>query len=350
MIPKSVVCDITGVEHLVVTSEQNVSDLIAWSKSLVSEMNSGKIVCISIDCEGWNLGAIPNSLGLVQLAQCYDDHIFEKDVETPISLNLKPGFMVKYPTSQEVTDALSSVLSHDNVRMITFDFTSDFCAMMEAGIKLNTQNAFDTHTFGCKGSYFPNRSLKEVCEAGDLCTEYEKCINAIEKKKTISFSKLVFDFRNEEHPFDCMLDKEFWDYSSHDIALTALAGISCVTKYGVENVFEYSKNKSSELLECQEKNGVLAPSIRKNVSFILKYVDMMSKTTGPKFAFNNYSRSYAIVNAWDVIDPETKKSLKHDKDYFIESMKNAEKYILENPAKIENFLHPKKKSPFAWPT
>ena len=35
----------------------------------------------------------------------------------------------------EVIEALSCVLTHDNVRMITFDFTSDFCSMMEAGIR-----------------------------------------------------------------------------------------------------------------------------------------------------------------------------------------------------------------------
>ena len=349
MIPNSVICDITGVEHLVVSPDQHVSDLIEWSKKKVEEMDSGKNICISIDCEGFNLGAIPHSLHLVQLAQCYDEHIFDPNVETPISLNLKPGFMVLYPTKKEVTDALSAVLSHKNVRLITFDFVGDFCAMMEEGIKLNVMNTLDSKTYGCHGTYFPNRSLKEVCQAGDLCVEYEKCIAAIDKKYSIPFSKLTYECRDDPNPFNRFLTKEFWDYSSHDIALTALAGISCVTKYKIEEAFEYSRKKAQKMLEDQQKYNVLAPSIAINCSFVIPNLKYMLKSYKLHFAYSNYSRSYCIVKAWDLIDPQTKAAFKRDKSFFEESMANAAKYIEEHPDEVKNYSPIRKKPPNAWP-
>ena len=331
MIPDSVTCDITGVTHLVVTSNQHVAEFINWTNRIVQEMNSGKTRFISIDCEGFNLGAVPNSLHLVQLAECYDEHIFDRDLKTPVSLNLKPGFMVYYPTTPEVTQALSSVLSHNNVKLITFDFVNDFAPMMEAGIKLNPLNAFDCKAFGSRGGYNTVKSLKEVCESGDLCAEFGRCIQAIRSKNSIPFSKLTYESRNDRNPFDRFLTQEFWKYASHDIALTALAGIACITKYNKDDVIQFSQNEARKMMEDQAKYGVIAPSIARQNAFLVHVVPNIKNTRNAKFAYNNFSKAYCAVLGWDYMDPISKASLQRDKQYFVEAMNNADRFIRTHP-------------------
>ena len=331
MIPDRVKCDITDVEHLIVAPNQHVSELVEWSKKKVEELNSGKKICISIDCEGFNLGILPNSLGLVQFAECYDEHIFDPNVEKPISLNIKPGFMVLYPTSQTVTDALSAVFSHPNVRLIAFDFTGDFCTMMEAGIKLNVLDTLDCQFYKWNGPNAPIMNLKKTCMEGDLCAEYTKCIPAIEYKNTISFNKLTYEAREDPQPFLRFLNKEFWDYSSHDIALTALAGIVCVTKSDIKTIYELSRKKAEQLLDDQKKYGVMAPSLAHQISFMIRFLSKIYRSYNIKFAFSNFSKAYCIYNSWDLIDPMTKKAMKKDKRFFEKAMRNAEDYIKTHP-------------------
>lgn len=333
MYSNSIHCDITGVDHKIVTATQNVEEFLTWVQKMIGEMCQGKRICVSLDCEGFNLGAIPNSLGLIQIAQCYADDVFDPNVETPIPLNIQPGFMVKIPNCPEVYDGLSALLTQDNIRIICFDFICDFASMTEVGIKINFENAFDTQTFGCKGTYFPNRSLKEVCENGNLCEEYDLCIEAIKQKKSFDFAKFTYECRNEIAPFEKMLSEDFWRYSCHDIVLTALAGISAITKYGTDNVIEYSKDKAKKFEEFQKQYGILAPSIAKNASFTASHVDQLKRSSKLKFAYSNFSRAWCIVQGYDMMDPDTKKSLKHPKEYFVECCENAAKFIEENAPK-----------------
>lgn len=335
MYPNTVHCDITGVDHKVVTTNQNVDEFLEWVQTMISEMCQGKVRCVSMDCEGFNLGAIPNSLGLIQIAQCYADDVFDKDVETPIPLNIRPGFMIKIPNCQEVYDGLSALLTQDNLKIICFDFICDFASMAEIGIKINYNNAFDTQTFGCKGTYFPNRSLKEVCESGNLCAEYDLCMDAIKNKHSIDFARFTWEYHNEIAPFEKMLTEEFWNYSSHDIVLTALAGLSAITKYGADNVIEYSKKKAEKFVEMQRKYGVLSPSIAKNASFAAKHVDQMKRTNSMKFAFSNFNRAWVLATGYDLMDPETKKLIKYPKEYFITCYETANAFILENKDKTK---------------
>ena len=71
--------------------------------------------------------------------------------------------------------------------------------------------------------------------------------------------------------------------ASDDIVLTALAGISCITKFNIEKVIEYSKEKAANLLEFQKKYGVIAKSIAREIEFILPRVDKLEKTYNLKF-------------------------------------------------------------------
>ena len=330
MIPQRIHCDITGVEHLIVTPDQYVHELIEWSLKKVIELNSGKKIYISIDCEGLHLGFLPNSLRLVQFAECYDEHTFDPDAERPLSIKLKPGFMVLYPTIPIVTDCLSAVFSHPNVRLVTFDFTGDFCTMMEAGIKLNVLDTLDCKFYGWNGKGKVTIGLKGVCKQGDMCVEYEKCKDAIEKKHKIPFDKICYEGKDDPDPFQRFLDQEFWKYSSHDIALTALAGIACITKCDINKTYAFSRKAAEDMLQQQEKSDVLAPSLAHQLSYKLPFINAIGHTSKMKFAYSNYCTAYCIYHSWDLIDHATKRKIKKSKNYFLKCMRNANTFLTKS--------------------
>ena len=63
-VPYSVICKVTGIEHLVVDGEQNRAELITYLTELKRRLGTGT-VNIALDCEGWVLGVIKKSLGMI---------------------------------------------------------------------------------------------------------------------------------------------------------------------------------------------------------------------------------------------------------------------------------------------
>ena len=234
-LPSSVKCKITGVTHLIVKLEQNKIEFLKWSKQILESLDKGIDICLALDCEGFSLGVRENSLGFVQVAQCFQPNFlqdFDPKDNKKISINLQPGFILAAPFSPLVVHQLSLVFSHRNAKLIMFDFTSDIVAMEEAGIMFNMSHIIDCQCVKLNPSLITMKfaaSLKNSCKDAKNCAKYETVMKELENKE-INWAVMGFELRDEKDPFSMMCDEKFVNYSSSDIALTAVGLIGALGK------------------------------------------------------------------------------------------------------------------------
>ena len=240
IVPNTVRCSVTGVEHIVVHGEVNKNKFNNYLHNLKGRMDNNEHVNIAIDCEGWVLGVKRSSLGMIQMAECFTEHILDRQIDVKngekVSLNLKPGFIVKTPIDPTTIALITSVFTHKNITLITFDFTADLAAMNEIGIGFNPKRIIDSQpcTKNKGKDIFTNitsNGLKSVCLMAKNCVEYEAAKNALNNKKTVDFNEKYVMYNNNADPFSASLNDEFWKYAADDVALTAMALVARLSKY-----------------------------------------------------------------------------------------------------------------------
>jgi hypothetical protein len=268
-------------------------------------------VYIAIDCEGWVLGIKKNSLGLIQMAECFDENLMKQKPTGKISINLKPGFMIRTPIRKDIIDLMSQVFTHNFLSLITFDFTADITSMMEIGLKFNMQNIIDAQvTYPTKGekNFIKTRvmGLKSVCASAKNCVEFEAAKDAINEKKDIDFNELYCNVIEDNDPFSHMLNDKFWEYSASDIALTAIALAGKLQKFEPCLIKKSSKAKANAFVEIQNEKGLFAPALMRQFSFIGKDFGK-SKIESEKDAYKVICKGDLILDNYDSYEKLAKK-------------------------------------------
>ena len=325
--PDSVTCRITGVVHKIVCIGQNEDVFSAYLQNLLARLNSREKINIAIDCEGWVLGIKKNSLGLIQMAECFDRNILRQKPTDKVSINLKPGFMIRTPIRIEIIDLLSKVFTHKNITLITFDFTADITSMMEVGIKFNLANVVDGQTtYSCKGekNFSNTRSigLKTACKKADNCVEFEAAQGAINEKKDVDFDELYCKAKNEKDPFSQMLDDKFWMYSSSDIALTAIALVGQLKQFEPLKIKNATRSKAKSFLLTQKKCGLHAPSLIRQFAFIGRK-SIMNEISTAKEAYKVISKVDIILENYDSYLKLVQKKDQIPREDLIKAVQNA---------------------------
>jgi hypothetical protein len=239
--------------------------------------------------------------------------------------------MIKTPIPQNTVELMSRVFEHNNMTLITFDFTNDITAMNEAGIRFNMRNVIDSQPFFfTKGPRnFTNirtDGLKTVCENATNCVEYNAAKNAMNDKKKMDFDAIYYTFKDAQNPFDASLNAQFWEYSSSDIALTAIALVSRLGKFEPWQIKNFSKGKTKAFVELQEKEGLEAPSLIRQLSFVNKKI-FQSDMKDKKDAYKVYRISELILENYESYEKFVKKHKRCDKDEIIKQQKKAVEII-----------------------
>lgn len=242
-------------------------------------MQRGQNVLLSMDCEGWKLGTIPKSLGLLQICEILDQSILSHDpqIHPPIkSLNLKSGFLIHFPASAEIIDILSGILHHSKVILCTYDFTSDISSLMEVGIKINTELIFDAQLFCDMKNPLTNTNVSSILNpAREMIGKIKEAQAAyifMNTRKGNMFDFLTFLHRNDKDPFMSMVDDDFYKYAAGDLVMTALATVHSFTYNYSDITWEMSQVKVKEFLLLQKQyDKLLMPSAIRQASFLKKY-------------------------------------------------------------------------------
>lgn len=285
-----VVCPITRVTFPIVRNElpDNIELLSQWANDLVQRGNSGKNINIAIDCEGYNLGTRPNSLGLIQIGEIFNDNFSArqiakkqknlKQIAIP-NIGPKSGFLIMTPLSPEVKDSLNKVLKHKNVTIFTFDFTADFASMIEQGIEINLKNVFDSqllHSTKPKSliTFARPQPLRWfVNQAATMDPSGRKAKQFIDHTKKNFFCLQHFFLNDSPHPAQDMVTANTLKIGITDVYFTGLAAVYCMKqgKTGLIHFLSLRKVKDFNRFITKNNGKVLAPPCIRQTAFFNLY-------------------------------------------------------------------------------
>ena len=147
------------------------------------------ITFIAIKCEGCELGLKKNSLGIIKMAECFDGNLLKPNrAKDKISINLKPGFMIKMPINENIIELMSAVFTDEHLSLITFDFIPNITSMIDAGIRINMKNIIDAkltaYRYNRKKSLNNEKdiSFQKAWMLAKNCVEYDAARSAFKKK------------------------------------------------------------------------------------------------------------------------------------------------------------------------
>lgn len=343
VIPDSVTCKATGVKHKIVTNDQNKLLFVEWCDQIIRRMDNGENVHLSLDTEGWNLGISPQSLGMIQIAECFTPGFIEtkgksvcaKQYKGTFSINLQSGFLVKFPISTDIIDAFSRLFTHNNVTLIIFDFTADLVAIEAAGISVRRESIIDPQ---CIVKARPNKyftmcvstSLKDTCLFAEArCKRFQNVNEALSHKSDIQWDKCNYEYRNLAQPFDSLINQTFLDYSALDIAFGAVSLLGALTKVTPTQLKENTKAKMKGFEKLQNLYGQNGPSLKRNSEFfrksLNKKLDDDSKYkiwSAAKLSIANYDVFQEITNN-KFLSKEKIEDLIHQSEELIRNGGNA---------------------------
>jgi len=304
----SVKCPITGVDHLIIhkNDDTNMEDFKFWATKLFIRMHYGEKVLLSIDCEGWKLGILKNSLGMLQVCEILDQrYIIGRDFEKNerVSINLKSGFLVHFPADPCVIDLLSGILSHSNSYLFTYDCTSDIACLQEAGIAIRTQNIFDAQLTSmdmymltcttCESILNASRMMKDrIIEASPaLIMEGRKGQN-----RSDYYNALCFLYRRDPDPFSKTVNAEFYQYAASDLALTGIAALSIFLRKIVSTTWSQSLKKLDLIEKAQRNGNYLSPSHIRQYEFLKMSLKSINFKVSPKDDLKTHLKQYSIFD------------------------------------------------------
>lgn len=269
-------CPITDAVFKLVREEipESLQQFQIWAQDLILRANSGKIINIAIDCEGFSLGTTENSLGCIQIGEIFNDTYNIRSRLYPPPVGDKPGYIIIIPINNIIKQCISIILNHPCVFIYTFDFTKDFSSMMAAGISISFNNVFDSqvstlynisnHLFNTKV-----RGLKWfVNQAINMDPLAEKANEKINNEKHSYFDVIMFLNKDKKNPFKEMMSQELFEMASSDVYMTGLAAVYCIRSHLEENVFIQTNQKAIEFYQFAAKcQNYLAPGVAREVSF-----------------------------------------------------------------------------------
>lgn len=278
---REVVCPICKVTHTIVHSNdpESVRKLLIWATKLFVRMKRGEKILLSMDCEGWKLGTVQKSLGLLQICEFLHENIFEEepfDFSEIDSVNILPGFLIHFPASEKVIDILSGVLSNPNAILCTYDFTSDISSLMEAGVRVSTKSIFDAQLIYESSNPLTNTQVFSILvparEMIGRIVEARDAVCFMSTRKGNMFDFLTFLHRNDADPFSSMVDEEFYKYAAGDLVMTALAALHSFIMGFSDITWNMTRLKVKEFLGLQKQyDKLLMPSAIRQVAFLRKY-------------------------------------------------------------------------------
>ena len=273
-------CPITGAKFTIVKNEfaDGVKQFDEWVKDIIQRSNSGKTINIAFDCEGFNLGTIPNSLGCIQLGEIFSDSFNIKANSIPQNVGQKGGFIVFTPFNNETKENLRQIFNNRNVFLYSFDATMDLSAILDASININFENIFDSQVASARNASFylfntKIRGLKWFVSESIRMDQYaSRAVSLLNDDKNNYFDITAFLFKDISNPEHAMIRDGFIQLAAADVYMTGLAALYCIRSHLVQNVLIATKKKMNEFNQFAQKcNSVLAPAVGREISFFNSY-------------------------------------------------------------------------------
>lgn len=339
-----VICPVTEAKFTLVRKEipESIVNLSKWADDILSRVNDGKNINIAVDCEGYFLGCIKNSLSTIQIGEIFDDFYDVWTNDSPPSVGQKPGFIILAPFSKEVIQILSSILNNSNVMIYTFDFISDFTTMIEIGIQINMNNVFDsqTATFSKDINFFQAKDIKSltwfVQQAKNMDPLGKKACETKNQDKKNYFFVTSYLFKDKKHPEREIMNKDLFEMGSADVYFTGLAAIYCIKSNLRQRVLSFTNIKIKQFNKLVKKmRPPLGPSLARQLFFFDTFsAEKYKKTITMKNEKESdlidllivFKNTFTVISAYKILMDKTKCKLDFDraKNIYIETIQNLD--------------------------
>ena len=278
-------CSITNAPFKIVKNDNlnSIQVFKNWSDDISKRAKSGKKINISLYGNGYNLGRTQNSLSYIIIGEIFDDSFdAKKSKDLAPEVGVKGGYIIFTPMNNDMKNAISQILSDQNIYIFTFDFTAVFSTILEQGIKINFVGVFDSQvsTINVNSRYdssflcnTKNHGLKWFVEKSSQIDKYNvKSMNLFDPEK--GNSQLILDFLNKDYKRqdETRISQKNLEDGVKYIYMIGLAAAYCISIDKADFVFAQTNKKIDEFIECAKKCGsVLAPSIQRGIAFFNAY-------------------------------------------------------------------------------
>ncbi|OHT12774.1 hypothetical protein TRFO_17226 [Tritrichomonas foetus] len=299
--------------------KSHIQFLQKWTNDLLEKLNHGKHITIAYDSENV----------CIQLGEVYNENfdIFnsfnhrnnnsafnskQSTKQTTKSQTFIPPigkktgviiFFYERETSEENNKLISIVkplFEHQNISILTFDFTSDLWLLDKYGIQVNTERLIDSQLINIntdddlilyKNVLGLKRFIEQLTNQDPFTTKaIEEVSDNFEKDFPFSANRLLIKLH--EMPIISTVTETFLNYSANDIILTALAFNEVLHKKKLHQVHKMTKKKLVDFYSAKEKYG--SPVAFREYSFLRKHFTgaMTKKLYG-------YNTIVSLLGDWD---------------------------------------------------
>ena len=330
----SVQCKVSGVVHKII-KHPNDQEFGRWSNSILERLAANQKILLAVDCEGWGLGSNKNSLGMIQIAECFQPNFLNSKIaltakKEKISINLKPGFLIT-TFSSDVVNSLTNIFCHLNTTLVMFDITSDLTAMEEVGICFRYENIVDCqcqNKIACKINSTRCSNLKNTCQKARNCVEYEAVVGEFAQKVSTDWGKLFYIYRDEEKPFEKICGT-ILNYASSDIALTAVSLIGALDLISPKTLRYFTSLKFKEYKTLKNNFGKYGAAMKRQIVFMtrsLNQANSKKQTPNEKNVYRIWDSAKRVLENYDLYAKMNKKLSSKDT---IQKIYNTYSLIIE---------------------
>lgn len=348
-----VICPITEAKFTLVRKEikENIDEFIDWTEDVISRADSGKYINISIDCEGFCLGSILNSLSCIQIGEIFNDTFNVKTDKDPPDVGSRPGFIILTPIPKEVKSSLSKALNHPNVMIYTFDCLGDFATIIESGVQLDMDNVFDSQLCTkTRSKTFISLKAPGLFKIVQKAKKLDPLGNKAEQEKNVDkknyFKVSSYLLKDSKNPAQQTLSEDMLEIGSSDVYMTGLAAVYCIKNGFTETVLSQSKNKIDEFKNLAEKmNSILAAPILRHLFFTrnMNYdVDINLSSNSEDdllFLLDHFQNLFYIINGYQILNDnfDCQTSLKRAKEVYLQIIKTLDSKKPELKEMLEKY-------------
>ncbi|KAK8860803.1 hypothetical protein M9Y10_012480 [Tritrichomonas musculus] len=332
-------CPITCCNYFIVTQHQNTNVFTDYCQNALTQLNKGAKINYSLRCHSFLYGKNKESIKVIQFAECFNNSIFQKfdnsNKSKKFSLDFKNGMILISPFEKYIKIALGQLFSHDNVKIITYDFTADATYLMDEEISFSFKSIIDGNINKFTGSKMFETPFSGLFTASKKSKLYRPNKNSKNNSTIHTSNEFAYHLSNSEEPIEDLFDNQFWESIVNDCAYVAIACAGTIMNKGLKQIIQFTSEKIKAFCEIQKQFGIRGPLLMKKF-FNDDNLLHSNEIPNENYAYNLWIATQDVLLNYDLYNKIVPKNMQISQNDILYLQKRAENKILnideEQPA------------------
>ena len=310
-------------------------ELKRWVNEKLVDLNDGKNVTLAYDSEDvcFQFGDIfDHSFDLFNWKEC--DPIPKIKTNESIILNFY-DFDNRDVKNPALINIMKPLLEHPRVTILTYDLTFDLNNLYDFGIRITTRRIIDAQLLRTPGDSILEERKDLICSTGweslecftqktlevddvnaGIRSRAKQNINSCMKKFPHDENHFVIE--NAKLPKSTTFTKRFFEYSSDDIFLTAIAAIDVISRNQLDYVIQKTSEKVELFNQYYERYG--SASMMRDLSYLKGKINLYCNSwfnlnnNNVSQLLNDYKNIQKLIKILDLNNQELMEELGADQE------------------------------------